>query len=118
MVVPNFEKPEMDEIHVEDLFHPNQTIDPALVDQFDYLYRVEFIREEEKIKELEDELEGLFVLEEGEEVDQVVRYDLDKQEVIDELDFEVIDDPEVEDKMVRHISFKMSHAGCYGIILK
>ncbi|MGX7107254.1 hypothetical protein ACWOBE_05560 [Hutsoniella sourekii] len=118
VVVPNFEKPEMDEIQVKDLFHPNQSIDPALVDRFDYLYRVEFIREEEKIKELEDELEGLFVLGEGEEVGQVVRYDLDNQEIVDELDFEVIDDLEVEDKMVRHISFKISQAGCYGIILK
>ncbi|MGX7107253.1 CAP domain-containing protein [Hutsoniella sourekii] len=87
-------------------------------DKFAYLYNIQLIFSDISQEVLSEPAQAEILLKEGEEVDQVLRYDLEEDQVLEELEFEVIDDFDDQGKLVRKLVFEVHTSGYYGIILK
>ncbi|MGX7107252.1 CAP domain-containing protein [Hutsoniella sourekii] len=103
---------------VQVLLEDYREVQDKFKDTFAYLYNIQFVFGDVSQESLSEPAQAEIVLADGQEVDQVLRYDVVEEQILEELDFEVIDDFDSQGRLVRKLVFEVSVSGYYGVVLK
>ncbi|MGF3214829.1 CAP domain-containing protein [Facklamia sp. P12945] len=132
LVLQGQAKKEVKEGRITDLFEVLENLAETIYQQFDLLFRIEFIFEDEAEKELKELAQVEVILFDGQEVDKLYRFDEDKQEVKETLDFKVEERPlntlseeqqlaltgYVTGNSVRILTFEIKEEGSFAVEFK
>ncbi|MGX7107741.1 CAP domain-containing protein [Hutsoniella sourekii] len=103
---------------IQDYLQAQGDFSQDLAKRFAYLFEVQLVFKDVSQETLSEPARAELVLKEGEEVDQVVRYDVDQDEILETLDFQVEETRDEAGRLIKILSFEVTASGYYGVVLK